>query len=118
RNSNRPKHERAKPTITSIRPRVGACFCTPYRPLLLAAPAAAGGGVAGGVPVPAPAWPGHASRTGLTWLMTEPSAGLAWATAVSVVSAEHDTMKLPRRIGPWASCVLKINAPAWLVHAV
>src|SRR5436190_19275248 len=71
RNSSRPKHERAKPTITSIRPRVGACFCMPYRPLLLAAPAAAGGGVAGGVPVPAPAWLGHASRSGLGWLLAE-----------------------------------------------
>src|SRR3712207_2264486 len=99
--------------MTRSRPRVGACFCMRYFP-----GAPAGGLVPGGAPLPWPAWLGQASErvTGSTCWMIAPSAGLAWVTALSVVSVEHETRNVPRRMGPCASCVENSDAALWLAH--
>src|SRR3954452_1737848 len=112
RNSSRPKHESAKPTMISSRPRVGACFCMRYLRPAFAAVAVVPGGVE-----PGPAWLGDSEPwNGSSWLRMLPSVGLACPTTCSVDSVLQPNRIRPWRIGPCASWEEKIDAPAWLAH--
>src|SRR5262249_45041286 len=64
--------------------------------------------------------PGHTvvGAGGLSRLDSVPSTGFAAPMFCSSASDAHDVTTRPRRTGPWASCVEKMDAPAWLAHDV